>query len=75
MPLCRSLSGRAGLWEIRSNLVKERIDRIFFYTATEKMILLHGIIKKSQKTPESDLDLAMKRKKEYEEYEKKSKFS
>jgi phage-related protein len=28
------------------------------------MNLLHGFIKKSQKTPESDLELAMRRKKE-----------
>jgi phage-related protein len=34
------------------------------------MILLHGIVKKSQKTPDSDLDLAMKRKKEFERHEK-----
>jgi phage-related protein len=28
------------------------------------MILLHGFIKKTQKTPQSDLNLALKRKKE-----------
>lgn len=30
------------------------------------MILLHGFVKKSQKTSDVDLDLAMKRKKEIE---------
>jgi phage-related protein len=30
------------------------------------MVLLHGFIKKTQQTPDSDLDLAMKRKKEIE---------
>jgi phage-related protein len=29
-----------------------------------RMVLLHGFIKKTQQTPDSDLDLAMKRKKE-----------
>ena len=32
------------------------------------MILLHGFIKKSQKTPKSEIDLALKRKKEHEQY-------
>jgi phage-related protein len=27
------------------------------------MVLLHGFIKKTQKTPQSDLDLALRRKK------------
>jgi len=36
------------------------------------MVLLHGLIKKTQKTPDNDLDLAMKRKKEYENNGKKS---
>jgi phage-related protein len=28
------------------------------------MVLLHGFVKKTQKTPSSDIDLAMKRKRE-----------
>jgi len=36
------------------------------------MILLHGFIKKSQQTPDKDLDLAIKRKKEFDR-EKKAK--
>jgi len=28
------------------------------------MVLLHGFIKKTQKTPDADLELAMKRKKD-----------
>jgi phage-related protein len=31
-----------------------------------EMILLHGFIKKGQRTPKPDLDLARKRKKVYE---------
>jgi phage-related protein len=70
MPVCRSMAGRKGLWEVRSNLANGRIARILFFTHNHKMILLHGIIKKTQKTPDSDLDLAMKRKKEFEDNEK-----
>ena len=67
MPLCRSLSGYRGLWEVRSKLTHDKIARILFFINGSKMVLLHGFIKKSQKTPESDLSLAMKRKKDYEQ--------
>lgn len=66
MPLCRPITGRAGLWEIRSNLSGGRIARVFFCIVGNRMVLLHGILKKTQKTPAKDLDLAMKRKQELE---------
>ena len=62
MPLCRSLG--KGLWEIRSNIGSGRIARVIFGVADEHMVLLHGFVKKTQKTPRSDLDLAAKRLKE-----------
>ena len=49
------------LWEIRTYL-KDGICRIFFTVWNEYMVLLHSIIKKSQKTPKQDLDLAKKRR-------------
>jgi phage-related protein len=54
------------LWEVRSTLTGGRIARILFCLHSGQMILLHGFIKKTQKTPDSDLDLAMKRKREIE---------
>ena len=71
MPTCRSISGRKDLWEIRSKITDKKIARILFYNHANKMILLHGFVKKTQKTPDSDLDLAMKRKKEHEDNGKK----
>jgi len=62
MPLCRPL--QRGLWEVRSTLTQGRIARVLFFEHDQKMVLLHAFIKKSQKTPEADLDLALKRKKE-----------
>jgi phage-related protein len=62
MPVCRSL-GR-GLYEIRSDISHGRIARVIFCIADGQMVLLHGFIKKTQKTPKADLDLALKRKKE-----------
>jgi phage-related protein len=62
MPVCRSLGKR--LWEIRSDISRGRIARVVFCVEGERMVLLHAFIKKTQKTPKADLDLAMKRKKE-----------
>jgi phage-related protein len=58
MPTCRSL-GR-GLHEVRTNL-KDRIARVMFTIVDDKMVLLHGFIKKSRTTPTSDLELARTR--------------
>ena len=62
MPLVRSL-GR-GIWEIRSTLSGGRIARVLFCVVQDGMLLLHGFIKKTQKTPVQDLELAVKRMKE-----------
>ena len=62
MPLCRSLGG--GLWEVRSHLIHGRIARVIFCVSAGHMILLHGFVKKTQKTPPVELDLARKRQKE-----------
>jgi phage-related protein len=64
MPLCRPLGD--GLLEVRSSLGGNRIARVMFCTAHGSMVLLHGFIKKSQRTPKVDLDLARSRQKEVE---------
>lgn len=64
MPLCRSLG--EGLWEVRSDLPSNRIARMIFCVAADRIIALHGFIKKTQKTPADDLALARKRKREFE---------
>src|SRR6266496_460265 len=51
MPLVRKLDN--GLWEVRSRL-PDRIARVIFTTGKRRMILLHGFIKKSQKTSQQD---------------------
>jgi phage-related protein len=64
MPTCRSMG--KGLYEVRSNLSSNRIARVLFCIYEEKMILLHGFIKKTQKTSDRDLDLALRRKRTLE---------
>jgi phage-related protein len=60
MPLVRPL-GRE-LWEVRSSLPRGRIARVLFCVEEGRMMLLHGFIKKTQKTPQRDIGLALKRK-------------
>ncbi len=62
MPVCRPLSG--GLYEVRCSLTGKRIARIVFCIEDGRMILLHGFIKKTQKTPNEVLTLARRRMKE-----------
>lgn len=61
MPLVAHLGG--DIWEVRIRLEK-RIARILFALKGNIMVLLHGFIKKQQKTPKPDLDLAKERLKQ-----------
>lgn len=67
LPLVDSLGD--GLWEVRSRLVS-RIARTIFFVHNETIILLHGFIKKTRSTPDQELDLARKRKRNYEQAQK-----
>ncbi len=62
MPLCRHLGD--GLWEVRSNLTGKRTARVIFVVHAARMVLLHGFVKKTRKTPMPDLELARKRARE-----------
>ena len=69
MPVCRKIEGYQGIREVRTEISDGSIARIIFYINGHEMILLHGFIKKAQKTPKKELDLAAKRKKEHEKHE------
>ena len=58
MPLIRKIE--RGLWEVRSH-IGAGIARVLFTVMDKTMILLHGFVKKSQKTPQNDLDTARRR--------------
>jgi phage-related protein len=60
MPLVRKMD--KDLWEVRSDISDKTIARVFFTVKDGCMVLLHGIIKKSQKTPENDLKIARERR-------------
>jgi len=65
MPLCRAMG--EGLWEIRTNLPTKRISRVLLCFYRGHLVALHGFIKKTRATPDEDLVLARKRKKELEQ--------
>ena len=64
MPLCRAIGD--GLWEVRSDLPGSRIARVLFCIQESKVLVLHGFIKKTRKTPDEDLALARRRKREFD---------
>lgn len=58
LPLVDHLEG--DIWEVRTKLAN-RIARVLFVVEGNTMILLHGFIKKDQKTPKQALSLAKDR--------------
>ncbi len=64
MPLCRPMG--SGLWEIRTDLPTKRTARVLLCIYRKHLVALHGLIKKTRITPDEDLELARKRKKELE---------
>ncbi len=62
MPLVDNLG--SGIWEIRSRLAN-RVARTLFFVHQGEIILLHGFIKKTKKTPNEDRALALRSKNAY----------
>ena len=59
IPLIRKLE--PGLWEVRSAIERD-IARVIFTVEDDVMVLLHGFVKKSLKTPSADLQVARERR-------------
>jgi phage-related protein len=65
MPVCKPLGD--GIYEVRTRLTQNRIARVLFYVdKRSRMVLLHGFIKKTQKTPAEDLELARTNKSKHQ---------
>ena len=59
------MTGSSGLFEIRVE-VGSNIYRVFsFFDEGKLIILINGFIKKTQKTPKSEIELAEKLKQQY----------
>ena len=69
MPVCRPLGD--GTYEVRTHLTQNRIARVLFYVdRKQQMVLLHGFIKKTQKTPDEDLALARRNMRKHQQGER-----
>ena len=62
MPVCSPLGD--GIFEVRTDISYSRIARTMFCVESGALYLLHGFIKKTQKTPRQDFDLALTRRNE-----------
>jgi phage-related protein len=62
MPLCRPMG--QGLWEIRTELPSSRIARVLLCLDEGVLVALHAFVKKTRQTPDEELALARKRRKE-----------
>ncbi|MDR1764537.1 MAG: type II toxin-antitoxin system RelE/ParE family toxin [Lachnospiraceae bacterium] len=67
MPYVDSIKGEKykGLWELRIQQGSD-ISRIFYFlTIGNKFVLLHGFLKKTTKTPQAELDTALRNRDDY----------
>jgi len=65
MPLCRPMG--KGLWEVRTDLPRNRTARVLICFYQNHLVALHGFIKKTRATPDDDLALAHKHQKELQQ--------
>jgi len=64
-PYVKTIRGRNGLLELRTTLGSDTFRLFFFRAVGRRLVVVHGIRKKSQRTPPRDLDTAEQRMKEY----------
>ena len=58
-PLCKKIEGE--IWELTTALDNIEYRILFAFHGTSNIVLLHSFIKKTQKTPKRDKELAQKR--------------
>ena len=62
-PYVKHIDGE--IWELRIKFSSD-ISRIFYFIwPADTIVLLHGFIKKTQKTPRSEIEIAQKRLRDY----------
>ena len=69
VPHIKKLSGLP-LWEIRI-LGKDNIRIVYLVVDNESICVLHGFIKKSQKTPERELNITLSRYQDWKKVQSK----
>ncbi|MDO4204632.1 MAG: type II toxin-antitoxin system RelE/ParE family toxin [Selenomonadaceae bacterium] len=64
MPHSESLGN--GIFELRAKVGSDISRELYFFFSGQKEILTNGFVKKTQKTPKAELELAKKYKQDYE---------
>ncbi len=63
MPHCRYLKN--GIYELRPKIGKNHARILYFFFKDGKIVLTNGFIKKTQKTPQKEIELALKYRADY----------
>jgi phage-related protein len=64
-PYVKRLSGWPGLLELRTSVGSDAFRLFFFFAAADLAVVVHGIRKKTERTPARDLSTADARRKNY----------
>ena len=59
-----------GIYEIRAKVASDITRVLYFFVVNKKIILTNGFVKKTQKTPDNEISLAKKYRKDYLERNK-----
>lgn len=59
-----------GIYEIRAKVASDITRVLYFFVVNKKIILTNGFVKKTQKTPDNEIALARKYRKDYLERNK-----
>ena len=59
-----------GIYEIRAKVASDITRVLYFFVINKKIILTNGFVKKTQKTPDNEIALAKKYRKDYLERNK-----
>jgi phage-related protein len=62
-PLVKHLEGK--LWELRRASNDNVYRLLYFFFSGQRIVFVHGFQKKTQKTPPSEIDIALKRMNDY----------
>jgi len=72
LPLSRPLSLSENLFELRVSGEDNIFRILYFHFTGTTFVLLHAFVKKTQKTPSNEIDIALKRLKDFKKNNKES---
>lgn len=65
MPHVKKMKTKNDLWELRVKISTNNYRVFYFHHTQDRFVLLHGFLKKSQKTPKRHINIALDRKQRY----------